>query len=293
MASKKTIDEIIDVIVIAVFIIIFTAMTLPLITIVLNSPGANTLANLLRVLNDAYEGNEARYPLILSESNNYNVFGNEVYLTQLAYVKTTLQNEITEKLEESCEPGQPCICLFQILNCANTNCDTFSDWTERKNCYENEYYDRNIPREDNNLCCMGYQNKWKKLFNQITINGKPVYNLETQEYNPALTMSSGTDLEKQKEQDMYLLTMQESYLKTFTNEFVKEARCEQNDNLFVKILSCSPVVPDTNSELTYNDKPIILFPTDIIKTGAEIVEIKITKNDENVQFEKVIKIDKK
>ena len=126
MAGKKTVVEIVDVIVIAIFLVIFIGFMQVFIPVLTGTPAFNTLGNLLLTLQEAYQGYDARYPLVLSEKNNYNLFGTEVYLMQFRNYDGIGDTVAAGKVKEACDLNTNCLCLVNVLNCVDTKCEDVS-----------------------------------------------------------------------------------------------------------------------------------------------------------------------
>ena len=179
MAGKKTVSEIVDAIVIIIFLMIFVTLVAPYFLVLIRTPAANTLGNLFLTAMDAFENNDARYPLVLKEENDYNLFGTEVYLTQLllpdeweegscngltcncapghVHLENRCSNskpectcwserwdnvwelESSELLINECGQGKTCLCLMNVLNCEGTECTDFG--VQRNTCDADEYED--------------------------------------------------------------------------------------------------------------------------------------------------------
>lgn len=117
MAVKKTVEEIVDALVIAVFSLIFISMASPFVDAVLKTPSANTLANFIRVMDDANQDNDARYPLILNKDNDYTMFGLGVYMIQVQNTGDLPDNAASKIIKKTCETGKTCLCIMRVSDC--------------------------------------------------------------------------------------------------------------------------------------------------------------------------------
>ena len=126
MPAERSVGELIDVVVVAIFFFIFYNMISPYLNFLTANPSSNTLGNFKRVIGDAVEGNDARYPMILNKENDYSLFGKGIYLIQVQnltglpgnmdniYFYTTKN---TIPIQKSCDKYRTCICTLSILFC--------------------------------------------------------------------------------------------------------------------------------------------------------------------------------
>jgi len=303
MAGKKTITEIVDAIVIALFIIIFVLFMQPFISLITGTPAYNNLGNFMLIAQEAYNGYDARYPLIVTEQNDYNVFGQEIYLTQFRNYQANKEDTVmgesvaASRITQNCDPQNNCICLINMLNCIDAECEDDLGGFYRRSCDPGEYVDDSIPTSKDaqgktTHCCIKHQTKWELLFEQN--------NLDT---SSLLTLNSGGEQQKEDDDELKILTLNSggnTFLKDYTQKMLEESSCDATDLVYVRVMSCKQIIDSIDDDvetsqvrLEHDNRPIILFPKDVIKTDAEIVEIKLRKQDETIDFETIIMIDTK